>query len=169
MQITDELCEHTEYAFADSEDYSDTFQHHLEPITNPDFDEISRNLGEPVDDEPTMPELAGEALISMLSWIVGSHPNSEASYPHVAARAMALCLLLRPELVDGIETMQDIACLCGCSRAALSKSILELRDVTGFSHCRHIKSESSRETYAKSAKAGWKTRIARIREKQAKA
>jgi biotin operon repressor len=104
--------------------------HRLEQITDFDFDEIDRNLsGEETEDEQVAWGDMAAAFALVLQHICGDRIGV-TDVRIVAGRALSLLLWLAPDQCD-YDSMADIAKACGCTRAALSKSLIRLRDDTG--------------------------------------
>jgi hypothetical protein len=125
---------------------------HIEPIAQFPYDEIDINLGladpdsEP-SDQPEQPakitfQDAAAAWILLVEWIVG---DNRSSFTMAAARAHTIIYWLSPDTCR-FDSLQAISEEANCTRAALSKSLLELRDQLkiGF----QFKRPGSREAYS---------------------
>jgi hypothetical protein len=123
----------------------------FERIAHFDFDQIDRNLGyEPEPEKAVEMSDVAAALAIILQWICGT-PN----LTNAGARAASLLAFLDPtNAPHGRETMADIAVEAGCTRAYLSKALLDLRDQTGIALTMG-KLGSTRQTYAKAQKAAF--------------
>jgi hypothetical protein len=123
----------------------------IEPTIGFPYDEIDANLGfsdadaEPEDQsKPSSISFqdAAAAWILIAEWITGK--NGYTTFALAGARAHSLVYWLSPETCQ-FASMSEIADEAGCSRAALSKNLLELRDQLriGF----FFKKPEAREAY----------------------
>lgn len=101
-------------------------EEHLENIVNFNWAEVERNLdGEEPDKMLPFSEVT--ALFSM----VLDYITSSREVRITASRAHALGWLLWPES-SKFKSLSEIAEFCGCTKAAISKSLLDFRDATGL-------------------------------------
>ena len=145
-----------------------------------DYDEIDRNLGNEPEPEPGIPMHDVAAILSLLlQWACSSD-----SLTLVGARTASLLAFLN--VVDAPHnrrTLAEIAREAGCTRQALSKALLELRDECGI-HLTIGKRSYARESFKKAQLAaveagvhasvtrrdlnpnsGWKKQAARMQAK----
>ncbi len=125
----------------------------LEGVTDFDFDEIDRNLGhDPKTETPVEMADVSAALAIILQWICGTPDLRNAG-----ARAASLLAYLDPSNApfDRVN-LAIIAEEAGCTRASLSKELLDLRDQVGVTLIMG-KLGSSREAYAKAQEAAFKS------------
>jgi hypothetical protein len=101
----------------------------FERIDHFDFDQIDRNLGyEPEPEKAVAMSDVAAALAIILQWICSSPDISK-----VGARAASLLCYLDPtNAPHGRNTLQVIAEEAGCTRALLSRELMELRDDVGI-------------------------------------
>jgi hypothetical protein len=125
-----------------------------ENVTNFDYAAVDRNLtGELEDIDKSEYSLAnlGSAINVLLEWMTKGR-NLEI----IAGRVLSLHWFLRPQNSD-YDSISEIATACNCTRAGLSKALLELRDQLGFKPSAG-KLHGARQTYSeaqnKSFKAG---------------
>ena len=125
----------------------------LEGVVGFDFDEIDRNLGHDPEAEARV-EMAdvSAALAIILQWICGT-PDIR----NVGARAASLLAYLDPSNApyDRVS-LAIIADEAGCTRASLSKELLDLRDQVGVTLIMG-KLGSSREAYSKAQNTAFKS------------
>jgi hypothetical protein len=69
----------------------------------------------------------------------------------IASRVLALHFHLRPEN-SGFSSISEIALACGCTKQAISKSLVEFRDLIGFGLVAG-KMDGAREAYSRAQKA----------------
>lgn len=123
-------------------------------ITDFDFSSVESELFgvESKEDSVQFSDMAA-GLGIILEWIAtGSGKHKTATKPSsIAARALALVYLLHPELLArlGFDSLQSIADHCGCTKSAISHSLMGLRDQTGLKLTLG-KMASSRETFRES-------------------
>jgi hypothetical protein len=120
---------------------NDRYSDHVHPIGFEDdetpvrtcdfpFDQVCADLdGEPAEDLVTFSDMSA-ALALIIQWVCGDSKKRTTDVRIVAARALCLMQWLCPEQSQ-YENMADVAKACGCTRAALSKSLLSLKDQTG--------------------------------------
>jgi len=157
--VFDKFCEH-EFASEGHGEDRETIV-----VSNFPYDEIFRRLdGEPEEGKSTA-AISGEALIALLSWIVGDRPSEVDSPFGIAARAIALLWMLRPDLVPGFRTISDVATHTAMSKQALSKSLAEFKREARWTHAKHFKLAPP-GCYQESGKRGWKTRLANLQKRK---
>jgi hypothetical protein len=126
--------------------------HHFEGVTDFDYDAVDRSItGDPEDVDIKEHSLAdlGSAVNVLLSWAVKGR-----SLPMIAGRILSLHWYLR-EAESEYDSISEIATACNCTRAALSKALLELRDSIGLKISAG-KLHSARRTYSKAQDASFK-------------
>jgi hypothetical protein len=109
----------------DSQDFSDHIHEvgleagvGLVPVTNFNYDIFDVPSENP---DSISIDQATSAFSEILSWILASD-----SFEHAGAKAAALSVLLDP--TGKFRSLGAVARVAGCSRALLSKALLELRD-----------------------------------------
>ena len=93
-----------------------------------DFDEVDRNMSgeEPEDEQVAWGDMVASFAL-LLQWMCG---NRTPDVRIIAGRALSLLLWLQPDQCE-YDSMAEIAKACECTRAALSASLLRLKDDTG--------------------------------------
>ena len=102
-------------------------------VTDFDWASIDRSCDgiEPAEQTISLAD-ASAAISIILGWICkGQYKSDPAPIASVASRAEALLLLLDPNQ-SRYETLADIARASGMTRAAISKSLLSLKDQSGL-------------------------------------
>lgn len=101
----------------------------LERIGQFDYDEVERNLGNEPEPEPGVPmHDAAACLALILQWACKSN-----SLTNVGARVASLLAYLDPvNAPHDRNTLSAIAEEAGCTKALLSRELLELRDQCGI-------------------------------------
>jgi hypothetical protein len=156
--VLDQFCEH-EHA------YIGNGSGEVHPITGFDYDELFRRCdGEP--EEETSAAQYAEALIGILTFVVGDKPIDPDSPFGIASRAIGLLWMLRPDLTPGFKGLTDIATHCAVTKQAISKSLAELKCSANWTHARHFKGSDSTGNYRAGAKRGWKRRLERLRNRE---
>jgi hypothetical protein len=121
---------------------------HFENVMDFPFDAVDRNLSGEVEDidraDYSLANL-GSAVNVLLSWFVKGR-----SLENIAGRALVLHWYLRPAESD-YSSISEIATACNCTRAALSKALLELRDSLDFKPSAG-KLHGARQTYSEAQK-----------------
>jgi len=100
----------------------------LERTTHFDFEEIDRLLGNHgTEDSVSWSDMVA-AFCLVLEWLTGS---TGTTFVMSGARCHSLMYFLDPTNCR-FDSLEDIATEAGCSRAALSKSLLQVRDQLGM-------------------------------------
>jgi hypothetical protein len=122
----------------------------LEPITRFDYDAVNRALGnEPDPEKPVEFSDMAAAFSLILQWV-----TTPQQARHIGGRALALLFYLDPTS-SRFGSLAEIATASGCTKQALSKSLMELRDSAGISlTCG--KRSTSRETYREAQLAAFR-------------
>jgi hypothetical protein len=115
---------------------------HLERICQPDWESIYDSCdGEPIEDSTVTMSDAGAAVALILGWACKSN-----SLTNVGARVASLLAFLDPvNSPHGRNNLVVIAREAGCTKALLSRELLELRDQCGI-HLTLGKRSFSRES-----------------------
>jgi hypothetical protein len=159
MAAFDRFCEH-EYGCED---------HRTVQVTGFNWKQLDERIGETAEEdreEAVEVSQYSEALIAILSFLVGDVPSHEDSPFGISSRVLGLAFLINPGLVAGFKGLSDIARHCGVTRQALSKILLEFKDSADWKHARHFKSDDAREAYRVSATTGWRTRLANLQKRK---
>jgi len=129
----------------------------LEPISMFDFNEIDRNLGLLEPDQPEEMISFSDAAACwalLIEWITGSHQESN-TFNMAGARAHSLMYWLGSSQCH-FGSLEAIAVKAGCSKAALSKSLLKLRDQLsiGFQFKKMGSRQANRESQIRALEQG---------------
>jgi hypothetical protein len=120
---------------------------------------------EPEDEEPDMGELGSlnpEGVQALLRWLIPAEGPLDPEKPEkepgrrwrIASRRLAvLAHAIMPEIRELSET--ELARQLGCTRAAVSKLEVALRDWAGLS-CNAGRSDHAREVYAERQRQCWR-------------
>jgi hypothetical protein len=120
--------------------------HQFEGVTDFDFDTVCRNVdGEETEERMISMSDASAAISILLGWICQSSKHHQINMSGVGARAESLLLLLDPNQ-SKFKSLAEIASAANLTRAALSKSLLSLKDQSGLS-ISVGKLSGSRDTY----------------------
>jgi hypothetical protein len=115
----------------------------FEPTTDFDYDEVDRGLGWKEDTEGTVSFSDMAAAFNLVLEFVLRGKDLNAC----GARAAALACYLDPVHSNKFgSTLAEIAVSAGCTRASLSKALIDFRDACGV-HFSAGKLEGSRDSY----------------------
>lgn len=118
----------------------------FERVEQFDWESIDRNIDGIEPEERTISMADASAAISiLLGWICGTQKDKPASIATVGAKAESLLLLLDSNQ-SKYRSLAQIAEAAGLTRAALSKSLLSLKDQSGLA-LTIGKLHGARETY----------------------
>jgi len=118
---------------------------HVERVGRFDFDEVDRNLGNEPEEEPGISFSDASAAISLILQWACETPDLKL----VGARTASLLAYLdSTNAPHERTTLEAIAKEAGCTRALLSKRLLELRDQAGV-HLTMGKRAYTRDRYKK--------------------
>jgi hypothetical protein len=134
-------------------------------VTGFDWNELFRRLDGEEEEEKSTAAVSGEALITILSWVVGDRPTEKDSPFGISGRGIALLWLLRPSLVPGFKGLSDIAAHCAVTKQCLSKALAEFKQEAKWKHAKHFKLAPP-DCYQESGRQGWKTRLANLQKRK---
>jgi len=135
------------------------------PITGFPYEELFARLDGEHEEEKSTAAVSGEALIALLSFIVGDRPGEIDSPFGIAARAIGLLWMLRPDLTPGFKTISDIAHHTAMTKQSLSKALAGFKKEARWTHAKHFKLAPP-DCYQESGRRGWKTRLANLQKRK---